>query len=181
MRLFIAIDVPEHIKQHLVELQKQLSKTSAHLNPAKSFHLTLKFLGETSPEQAERVKKQLDTITFKPFTLTLNETGVFPSEQHIRVVWAGMKPAAPILALQRQIDESLAGLFPTTEDFVPHLTLARVKSVPDKTAFKQALTNITPKPLSFTVTQFKLIESQLSPEGPHYRDLAVYNAEPKGL
>ena len=66
-------------------------------------HLTLKFLGEVQPDKAEKVKEELKKIKFKPFSVYLDSTGVFPSESYIRVVWIGLKPENDILELQSNI------------------------------------------------------------------------------
>ncbi len=173
MRLFIAIEAPETIKSHILEVQRRL--TGAKLTPAKNFHLTLKFLGEVTPAQTDEVKKRLEKIQFKPFTATLAGTGIFPSEQMIRVVWIGIDPREIICELQKQIDEALHGIFPKEKSFQPHITLARVKEVPNKKQFAEQVKHLKIEPLSFEVKEFKLIESQLTSEGPIYKDVAVYS------
>ncbi len=173
MRLFIAIDVPEIISNYITEVQKKL--TGAKLTLTKSFHLTLKFLGEVTPAQAEDIKKKLEKIQFKPFTASLDGTGVFPSENMIRVVWIGIEPHDIICELQKQIDEALAPLFKKEKGFQPHITLARVKTVENKKQFTELVKNLKVEPFSFEVKHFKLIESKLQgKEGPLYTDFAVY-------
>lgn len=170
MRLFIAIDAPEQIRSHLKSLQQQLPGT---LNLANQFHLTLKFLGEVAPERVETIKKRLETITFQPFTISLQKIGVFPNENHIRIVWVGLEPQEPIIALHQSIDNALTDLFEQDTRFHPHLTLARVKQIDD--TFKEKLNNLDVNPLSFTVASFKLIESTLTPQGATYKTLAEYH------
>jgi len=174
MRLFISIEPTPEVEKHLFTLQKQLQ--NAKLTLTKSFHLTLKFLGEVSPENAEKIKKQLETISFKEFTARLSVTGVFPNENYIRVVWVGVEPQDVIKELQAKIDEVLKGMFPKEKDFRPHLTLARVKSVENKEVFAKHVKNLKVDSLTFSVNKFKLIESQLQAEGPIYKDLAIYSS-----
>jgi len=175
MRLFIALETSKEAAEHLLEVQKQLQTDNAKLTLTKSFHLTLKFLGEITPAQAEEAKKRLETVKFKPFTASLNDTGVFPSEDQIRVVWVGIEPSKIIKDLQKQIDNALEGLFTKEKDFQPHVTLARVKNITDKKQFAEQIKNLKIKPISFEVKEFKLIESQLSKEGPLYKDVAVFS------
>ncbi len=172
MRLFIAFDVPEEVRKHILELQKQL--TGAKLTLAKNFHLTLKFLGEITPAQAEDIKKKLASVKFKPFTAKLDGTGTFPSEQMIRVVWAEITPHDIISELQKQIDEALQGMFPKEKQFTPHLTIARVKTAENKEQFAEQVKNLKVEPISFEVKEFKLIESKLSQKGPEYKTIAEY-------
>ncbi len=175
MRLFIAIEVPEEVINYLSDVQKKL--TGAKLTLTKSFHLTLKFLGEITPEKAEEIKKKLEKIKFKPFTATLNGTGVFPSENMIRVVWVGIEPHEVICELQKQIDETLISLFQKEKNFQPHITLARVKEAPNKKQFAEHVKKLKVEPLTFEVKQFKLIQSQLGSEGSHYTVAASYPAK----
>jgi len=173
MRLFIAFDVAEEAREHILKLQKQLK--GAKLTLTKNFHLTLKFLGEVTPVDAEDVKKRLANVKFKPFTAKLDGTGIFPSDKMIRVVWAEITPHDIIRELQKQIDDALHGMFPKEKQFTPHLTIARVKTVEDKEQFAALIKNLKVEPITFEVTEFKLIESQLTPEGPKYRDVAKYS------
>lgn len=173
MRLFIAINTPKEIQNYFSDVQKKL--TGAKLTFTKNFHLTLKFLGEITPAQADEIKKRLGKIQFKPFTATLAGTGIFPSEQMMRVVWIGMEPHDIICSLQKQIDAALHGLFPKEKSFQPHITLARVKTVDNKKQFAELVKKLKVEQLSFEVKEFKLIESQLTSEGSLYTDIATYS------
>ncbi len=173
MRLFIAINTPKEIQNYFSDVQKKL--TGAKLTLTKNFHLTLKFLGEITPAQADEIKKRLGKIQFKPFTATLSGTGIFPSEQMIRVVWIGIEPHDIICNLQKQIDAALHGLFPKEKSFQPHITLARVKTVDNKKQFVEQVKKLKVEPLSFEVKEFKLIQSQLTSEGSIYTDVATYS------
>jgi 2'-5' RNA ligase len=171
MRLFIAFDVSESVHTHILELQKKLA--GAKLTFTKNFHLTLKFLGEVTPEQADEIKKRLAKILFKPFTAQLGGTGVFPENGTPRVAWIGIEPHDIICDLQKNIDEALHGLFPKEKSFQPHITLARVKEVTDKN-FAENIKKLKVEPMTFEVNEFKLIESQLTSEGSVYKDVAVF-------
>ena len=176
MRLFIEFRVPESIQKRLFEVQKDLFKADARLNLTKSFHLTLKFLGEVPPSKAEEVKKRLADVRFKPFKAFLSNTGVFPNEKMIRVVWVGVEPEKEIIQLQSKVEEALKGLFPKEKSFQPHLTLARVKFVKDK-AFLEIIKKLAIPQLSFDVKEIQITESKLSREGPEYITYAGFPAQ----
>lgn len=179
MRVFIAIDLPQEVKDELASVQKQLSSASsatAKMSLAKDFHLTLKFLGEITPAKAEVVKSCLGSVRFRSFSAAVSGLGVFPSENYIRVVWIGVEPKNDVLQLQKRIDGSLEKEFPKEKGFKPHLTLARVKFVSDKKQFIQQLRQIKPKIVRFAVEGFQLKKSTLSREGVVYEDLALYPA-----
>ena len=133
MRLFIAVSFNE-LKDYFVELQKSLPK-NAKLSLTKSFHLTLKFLGEVQPDKIDKVIEILRQIKFHSFLVFLGSVGIFPSENYIRVVWVSLKPEDKIMELQRNIDESLRQMFRKEKDFKAHITLARANYIGNKEKF----------------------------------------------
>ena len=176
MRLFIAIEISEEMKEYIVKIQKNIDATINKIkfvNP-NQIHLTLKFLGEVQPNNLEEIKNNLKKITLKPFSVVLDKIGVFPSESYIRVIWIGLKPEEPILELQRNIDEELKKLFKKEKDYKPHLTLARVKFINNKKEFIEKIKNISIENKKIYVNKFKLIKSTLTQKGPIYEDLEVF-------
>ena len=174
MRLFIAVDFSE-LKNYFLNLQKLLP--DAKLSLAKSFHITLKFIGEVPPDRAENIAKRLKTIKFGQFAVFLDSIGVFPSENSIRVVWIGVKPEGKIFELQKQVDDALFPLFKEEKGFNAHITLARVKHIDDKKGFLERLNNIEVDAEKIEVRDFKLIKSTLTPKGAIYEDMAVFNSQ----
>lgn len=175
MRLFISIDFSE-LKDYFFELQKQLPK-NARLSLTKSFHLTLKFLGEVQPDKVEEIIEKLKMIKFSQFSVFLDAVGIFPSENYIRVVWIGLKPEDKILKLQESVDGLLKPLFKKEKDFKAHITLARVKYPENKKQFAEELKKIKVNDKKAEIKDFRLIKSVLSPKGAIYEDLAVFNSQ----
>lgn len=169
MRLFIAISLPGVVEEYLKGLHSRI--VGAKVSFAHP-HLTLKFLGEVSPQKAEQVVQRLAAVRFGSFSASLSRVGFFPSARAARVVWVGVEPAQ-VKELQGLVDAALVGLFPKENDFVPHLTLARVKEITDVKLFAK-VSDVKVEPLSFPVTEFKLVESSLAANGPVYRDVAVF-------
>ena len=174
MRLFIAIDLGE-LDDYFLELQKQLPKNT-ELILVKSFHITLKFLGEIQPDKADEIVDLLKTIKFERFNVFLNSVGIFPTENYIKVVWVGLKPEDKILDLQHNIDESLKKLFKKEKDFKAHITLARVKYPKDKKYFVENIKKIAVENKKIEIKDFRLIKSALTSKGPVYEDLEVFNS-----
>lgn len=177
MRLFIAIDTPEEVHNYFLSIQKQIN-SYAKINFTKTFHLTLKFLGEVKEENVEKITTLLNEIKFDNFSIKLNKIGLFPNENYIKVVWVGLEPEEPILRLQKGIDNSLKSIFKEEKNFKPHLTLARVKLVKNKENFIKNLENIKIEQKQFDVSSFKLIKSILTPNGPIYEDVAEFPPKP---
>jgi len=172
MRTFIAIETPKEVSLTLKEIQKKFEGLGKINFTQEPYHLTLKFLGEISEDQCTQIKDILKSIKFKPFELELTQLGVFPNENYIKVIWVGTKDKE-VNELQQQIDSKLTGMFGKDPRFHAHITLGRVKFVQDKIRIKELLKTKIPS-LKFEVKEFKLIKSELTPEGPEYEDLEVF-------
>ncbi|MBI2650178.1 RNA 2',3'-cyclic phosphodiesterase [Candidatus Woesearchaeota archaeon] len=173
MRLFIAIDFNE-LRDYFTELQYYLPK-NARLSLTKTFHLTLKFLGEVQPDKIEAIADNLKRVKFEEFSVNLDSIGIFPTENYIRVVWVGLKPEESVLELQKNIDESLKGIFKKEKDFKAHITIARVKYPEDKKSFVERIKSIKVENKKIAVKNFRLVKSTLSKGGPVYEDLEIFN------
>ncbi len=173
MRTFIAIELPEEVKEQLREIQQSCKGIKASF--VKDFHLTLKFLGEVDEKTLEKVKEKLREIKFKSFKLKLSSVGCFPSEKYIRVLWVGTEPEDEVAELQKNIEEALKEFkFKKDFKFKAHLTLARVRFIDDKEAFIEKFKNIDVKPMEFEVFSFSLMKSILSPKGAVYEELEKF-------
>ena len=142
MRLFIAIEIPNDIKDYISQIQEHFQDKGLRLVNKDRMHLTLKFLGEIKKDKLDFIKNQLEKIKFNKFKVHLDKIGFFPNEKYIKVIWIGLKPEDLILGLQKDIDDRLKELFKKEKNFKPHLTLARVKYVEDKKGFIDKLKKI---------------------------------------
>jgi len=179
-RCFVAIDFPKEIREEIIRVQSELKKKNlfhGKLVEEENLHLTLKFLGEISAEKVEEVKKKLKDVKFSEFKAYLGELGVF-SPSYIKIVWVHIIEKQ-ILELQKKIDEKLSELFPKEERFMSHLTIARVKDVKDKKIFLEELGKIKVQNLSFSVSGFYLLKSELTEQGPIYSILEEYPIQVK--
>lgn len=173
MRSFIAIETPEQISNILKDLQKKFEGLGKINFTKEPYHLTLKFLGEITEDQVSKIKIILKDIKFQPFEIELTRLGVFPNENYIRVLWVGVKGSG-IDDLQQQIDLKLKDMFKKDTRFHAHITLGRVKFVKNKEKIKDLLKTEVPN-LKFEVKEFKLIKSELTPEGPRYENIEIFS------
>jgi len=62
-------------------------------------------------------------------TLKIRGTGLFGSEQHPKILWAGIEAAPELIELQRNIENRLvdSGFAPENHLWKPHISLARVR------------------------------------------------------
>ena len=171
--MFIAINFNE-LKDYFAELQKRLPQ-NAKLSLVKSFHLTLKFLGDVQPNKIDEIIENLRKIKFEKLPVSLDSIGIFPTENYIRVVWVGLKPEDIVINLQKQINKSLEKLFKKEKDFKAHITLARVKNPMDKKSFVEYIKNIKVEDKKSTVKDFRLMKSTLTYQGQVYEELEVFS------
>lgn len=182
MRCFIAIPMPDEIKEYLFSLQKQLiedKELGITLTAVRDFHLTLKFLGEIDENKISKLSDSLKKVKFEGFKASLGKLGTFPSEKYIRVIWIGINPEERIVELQKTIDNSLNAIgFAKEKDFKAHLTLARVKNIENKEKLSAKLAKLNSlhhEGKEFIVKDFRLIKSTLTPKGPIYDDLEIFD------
>jgi 2'-5' RNA ligase len=185
IRSFIAIELPEELKQALTRLQEEL-KSSGSLPvrwvEPKNIHLTLKFLGDIDVAITGKITVALEETVrgSPPFSIEVSGLGVFPNMNRIQIIWVGLFGELEKLGqLQKRIEEALKPLgFPAEgRPFTPHLTLARVRDYarPDE---RQKLGEII-SAASFegkykiNVNTVHLIKSQLTREGPIYSKLGT--------
>jgi 2'-5' RNA ligase len=190
IRSFIAIELPELVKQELITLESVLKKRSPQVvrwvDP-QGIHLTLKFLGDVSPDRIDEINMAIDEATqgLSPFRLELQEVGAFPNLNRVNVIWVGAKGELDKLAyLQKQIESNTAQLgFPREERaFTPHMTLGRVHnyaSPDDRKKLGQILSQTTfASSQVITVDSVNLMKSQLTNSGAIYTRL--YASQLKG-
>lgn len=174
MRLFIAVDLNE-FKDYFITLQNLFPKNDAKLTFPKSFHLTLKFLGDVPDNKIEIIKNLLKKIRFRPLEIKIGGFGFF-TEQYLRVIFLNAF-SKELYELQRNIDDALSDLFPKEKRWQAHITLARVKFVKDKKGYIEKIREIKTEEKTITINSFKLMKSTLNKEGPIYDDLEVFKAK----
>lgn len=183
MRVFVAIDLPEEIKEEINMIaEKLVKKIPLRRVVRENLHITLVFLGEQSEEGIEKVKKTLDPIIklFPSFNLSIKSPSVFPDNKKPRGIWynfGGEKEKAFSL-YKKVIDGLLAQSIKLDErnfDFSLHCTIGRFR---EKVKFPG---NLDKKLEGYeinkdlTVKKVVFFESKLSPEGPEYSKLAEFS------
>ena len=179
MRTFIAIKIkPETaLLQKVAQLKKEFSKEQIKWLDGQNLHLTLKFLGDTSVEQAAHVKNSLAGLAAmqQPVSCCLKGLGYFNNRGMPRVLFVAIQDEKTLRFLAEEIDARMAsiGFQKETRPFNPHLTLARIKFLRNKTAFYEAVAKSQHMKFQLvTADQIIYYQSHLTPEGPLYKELA---------
>jgi len=184
-RLFVALELPQAVKEGLASLQRELrSRGLGHLHWVRpeGVHITLKFLGETPAAKVEDIGRALAPVAAvtSPLALRLGCLGTFGDRKGPRVLWVGLEGDVERLAfLQRRVDEALAPLhFPREpREFAPHITLARVpQQAVARSAgnVRAALMAASVPPLEMVLSHLSLMRSHLGPGGARYEQVLVF-------
>jgi 2'-5' RNA ligase len=166
-RLFVAIDPPTDIKTRLIAAMSGVP--GARWQTADQLHLTLRFIGDVDDETAGRIAQRLAAIKHPRFDLAVSGSGAFEN-----ALWAGLADCPALFGLQSQIESAVVrtGLPSETRAYLPHITLARLNRPADSQAFLDRTAGLgTP---AFTVSEFCLYESALTPGGSIYTITARY-------
>jgi len=180
MRLFVAVDIPEDVRATIKSLVEKLRGTARNARWARieGLHVTLKFIGETFPENAGKINGALATVPVPaPFALRFHGLGFFPNERRPRVLWAGIEAAPQLAALAEAVESVLEplGIPRESRAFAPHLTLARFDSPGGLESLHVAIESAsTPEFGSASVKEFHLYESILKRGGAEYTRLATF-------
>ena len=124
-RIFIAIRFDDEFKQELVGLQNTLKNRGVEGNycPYDNLHMTLAFIGEKY--DLTEIRKAVNEVAFEPFTITLDNLGMFPTKAG--VIWCGIKEHEQTTTLADRLRDSLTahGVLYNTKRFVPHISLVQ--------------------------------------------------------
>ena len=103
MRLFIAINLNEEMKDALIDIRDTMRTYGIRGKdtPPENMHLTLAFIGEY--DDPERVKEVVESIEIRPFEMKLKGIGAFRD-----LWWVGTENSAPLMAISRRLRRALA-------------------------------------------------------------------------
>jgi len=180
VRSFIAIELPDELKQGLTQLEAQLKMGKQPwvkwVDPY-SIHLTLKFLGSIAVDRTSEITRAMAEAVqgISPFHLEAKDLGVFPNLRRVQVIWVGVSGGVDKLnQLQQHLESNLArlGFASESRPFTPHLTLARLRdraSLDERQSLGQLIAS-TRFEAAYTikVDAINLMRSQLTREGAIY-------------
>jgi 2'-5' RNA ligase len=179
LRLFVAVELDDGVRQALADLQDDLRKRGLERLRwvrGEGIHLTLKFLGDTPEEMVPRIGDALSRSVagIRRHRLSLGRIGTFGGKRP-RVLWVDLTGDIEATAsLQDALETELSELGFERENrrFSPHLTLARVRpemSADVAEAIRKAIESVRAPDAEVLVREVALIRSTLGPSG------AVYN------
>ncbi|MFM7035163.1 MAG: RNA 2',3'-cyclic phosphodiesterase [Planctomycetia bacterium] len=177
-RLFIAIDLPEAVRQRLSGM---MSVQPAGVRPVRreQMHLTLHFLGDVGEPSAAELTTALASIRRSSFVIDLGRIGCFPSPRRPAVLWAGVLPNDALADLHAAIGDILTacGLPVESRPFVPHVTLARLSPRVPRSWVADLIRRDDLAISAIPVTAFTLFWSRQADTGSEHLPLAIYELE----
>ena len=181
-RIFAAIKIfpVENFLKLYYRLKSGLKHEKIKWVETENIHITLKFFGETEETKINSIKNAFNKATedFKRFNLELENVGIFGSSYKPEVIWFGIKNNEQLMKLLNSVNENLipVGYISDRQNFVPHLTVARIRFLNDKRLFQQIIDkNKTIKIQKIKVDKIYLFESILKRKGPIYNVIEEFS------
>jgi len=167
-RLFTGLEIPADVGFALS--LKRGGLTGARWIDPENYHITLRFIGDVDFKTADEIMDSLDLLSHSlRFQIRLTQLGSFGGDKP-RALFAAVEPSEALSRLQSAQERVLqrTGLAPEGRKFVPHVTLARLRSssAGEVARFMSEAGQFTP--LSFPVGRFVIYSSKDSVGGGPY-------------
>lgn len=180
MRLFIAIDLDEVLKDKILKIQRKIESLDIDCKfvELKNLHFTLKFLGEVDEGKISEVEKKIDEVikNFTSFKINIHGLDYFGSQNYIKTLWINVKEGKDIiLKLINELNTNLDYIRHEKYKPTAHLTIGRVKSDRNRELLLCEIERLKDVNIGeMYVKEIKLKKSVLSKRGPNYSDLKVF-------
>ncbi len=171
-RLFVALEIPEEIKERIKELRKKVIGENSDLKwePFGKLHLTLKFIGDVKDELLEPITESLSFLDqYAKISCRLTKFGFFFKHGIPQILWIGLWVDTILFNIVEQINENLSKFDIAVEGrkYKPHLTLLRIKKRFPEHLVAKFNSFIIPE-INFNSDCILLVKSELLPESSKY-------------
>lgn len=166
-RLFLGVALTDDARAAIAAHLGPMSPLPGRPAPPHNWHITLRFLGEATALQYERVLSGLNDLSPTP-SLELGAFGTFPNAQRANVLWLGLGAPSPQLeAMAAAAEESAvaAGFSPEERPFHPHITLSRLRPPHDLRALIDSIPHLR---LRMAVDAMTVFRSRTGSGGMRY-------------
>src|SRR3989344_2066217 len=177
IRTFLAVEISDKVVKDITNLQETLIKKLKFIGKIiepENLHVTLKFFGEITQQEIEKIDNLLKKVEFPRIKAKLGKVDVFTYNNQPKIIW--VKIEGNLTKIQKIIDKQLEPLFKLEEKFISHLTIARVKYVKDTKYALEYIKNLKLPKTEFEIKSIKLLSSKLTPIGPVYTTLKEYKS-----
>ncbi|MBE6501072.1 MAG: RNA 2',3'-cyclic phosphodiesterase [Methanobrevibacter thaueri] len=180
IRAFLAIDLDDDLKPKINKIIREFKKTDARIKYVDlvNLHLTLKFFGEIDTEGLNLLEDAISNVLgeFDSFNIKIKGCGAFPNNNRINVIWVGIDEDSIIRDMHDKLDKEFVRLgLDKDRKFSTHLTIGRMKSAKNKNKVKSTIEEFSDVEIGeMEVTKVSLKKSTLTPAGPIYEDLKIF-------
>ena len=184
MRLFVGIPLADAVERELATVVARLRSKESGLRQSESgarqsgglrwtvpqsWHITLQFLGNATPEQYECLAARLGKVRSAPVQVQLGELGCF---DRAGVFFVDVMVTRELATLEQRVVAATGscGFVAETRPFHPHITLARAKGQGRVTGLRELGAGIRGQPAftRFTARELVLYESHLGAGSAQY-------------
>jgi RNA 2',3'-cyclic 3'-phosphodiesterase len=175
-RLFIALKLPLEIVEEINSLRQSVydDGIKRKWESSEKLHLTIKFLGDVEDSRTDLIIKKIDKVLSgeKKINCSYEKFGFFLP----RILWLSLKCDKVIYDIAGKIEDEMAelGFQKEKRGFKPHITLLRIKEIPDN-KFISGFNNYKLPERNFICDKISLMKSRLLPGGSVYSDIKVFN------
>lgn len=180
VRAFLAIDLDDDLKPKINKIIKEFKQIDTRIKYVElaNLHLTLKFFGDIDTNGLSLLEEAIANVLadFNAFNIKVKGCGAFPNNNHIKVIWVGIDDDSIVRDLHDRLDKEFVRLgFDKDRKFSTHLTIGRMKSAKNKDKVKSVIEEFEDVEIGeMEVSKISLKKSTLTPQGPIYEDLTVF-------
>lgn len=193
-RCFLAIDMQPSLVEKIGEVQKEFKKTKNNVKytEKENLHFTIKFFGNITEDKIDEIKNVIKKVIIKIKEESINDIlddadfktelaiegiGTFPNKKYMKVLWIGTKNNDFLTDLQKELDSEFEKIgFEKEKNFKTHLTIGRIRNLKYKKEFKEKIEELETINIgNMSISKISLKKSELTPEGPIYSDIEIFN------
>ncbi len=179
IRSFIALQPDEKAREQIAHAQSEFRVFPSQVKweAVRNFHITLKFLGDTSADVLQKIEMLLRSQSLpEQFSAMIDTAGCFPRISNPRIIWTGFSNAPSVVYEIGKICEDISyscGFERENKKFHPHFTIGRVKGTPGISDLQNPLKTITFDPFVVHFNAISIMKSVLQPTGSIYSELSA--------
>lgn len=177
MRTFVALDLPENIKEDVAGVINNFSSScpfGVNWVPQENLHITFQFIGETKEEDIHDIAEFLETnfSELSALLFTNSKLEILPGRDP-KIIWISLENNDSLIQkISKRLKSKLRqmGYKIDSRRLRFHITLGRIKKRLPENMVEQILTTEL-KIDGFEVSEASLYKSLLKPQGPRYIEI----------
>ena len=171
LRLFVCLYPPRDVAESLLSALAGQSLPEHRQVAAEQVHLTLHFIGEIDSRQLDEVRESVERSAsgLECFSLAITSLISLPERGETRLVAARCASHSTLEELHRRLVHRLARKKQGREDFLPHMTLVRLRVPTRMERVELPLDRV-----EFPVRAIHLVQSHLQTGGAVHRTVAEF-------